>query len=173
MRHITNAEFEAAYRNQDNKNVIKSVLDGYASQIDPHDLESCGMAALWRALAKHNPNAPSKKDPSRPCHQKFTTTLYRYTNWACKRQLEKDRRFANQKTLPSDMVADLDSNPAILHLRDCVESLPDQDRTLIQQRYYDRMTFDEIGQANGFSRGMARQRTMKAFAMLRSLARAA
>lgn len=80
-RGITNAEFEAAWRNRDNQAVFKKVLRMFKNQLDEDCLQSHGMEAFWKALKKH--------DPAHPSGQKFTTSLYRYTKWALMNEVKK------------------------------------------------------------------------------------
>ena len=81
-KKISDEEFKAAYTNTDNKNIIKKVISKYDKIISPDNLESCGDNALWRTLQSHDESY----------EQKFTTSLYRFCEWECKRELRRNNR---------------------------------------------------------------------------------
>ena len=78
-KDISDIEFQQAFGDKNNVNIIKKVTLRYSKVIQEDDLISCGIHALWRALRSHDAKYG----------QKFTTSLYRFCEWECKRELRK------------------------------------------------------------------------------------
>lgn len=152
-RHVTDQEFAAAWAEKNNRYVIKRVLRNFSRQLDPDELESVGMEALWKALRKH--------DFAHPSGQKFTTTLYRYTQWACLNAVQglERREFRDEKTV--DGVAgklaclEQESLDRVVVNRELVESalasIPDGYASLLRTVYLDHKPLDEVAAAEGRS----------------------
>jgi RNA polymerase sigma factor (sigma-70 family) len=164
-KEVTDEEFRQALANKDNEKVIKSVLSRYYSIIPAEDLEACGLEALWRCLGYHKEGKGNK----------FTTSLWTFTNWECKRLLKKIRRQASTHTVNISTIETKEKfevpvpldNPDVVHLRECITMLKPGDRELIQQYYFDRHTMEEIGNLHGYSKEAARQKINGALQELR------
>lgn len=162
-KQVSDEEFKQALANKDNEKVIKAVLSRYYSVIPADDLETCGLEGLWRCLGYHKDGKGNK----------FTTSLWRFTEWECKRALKKLRRQAstiNMSTIETkekfEVPVPLD-NPDIVHLHECIALLKPMERELIKQYYFDRHTMEEIGNIHGYSKEAARQKINKALQELR------
>jgi RNA polymerase sigma factor (sigma-70 family) len=176
-RPITSAEFDRAYYGDpgdeasvraaaDNRNVIASQLRKYAEHLPDGDLRACGLNALWRCLEYYRPEFG----------QKLTTSLYRFVNWECKRELE--RKFGRAKNPPrrvrlvdvparTDRSFDHETDETLAHVRECLERLPPEQAGLIRQHYFEGLTTAAIGRANGWAKETARVRLREALAALR------
>lgn len=189
-RSVSNDEFNRAYRGvpgdeaslraaADNRNVIKGVLRKYSKQLTKDELFTCGLNALWRTLQYH-----------RDCfNQKFTTSLHRFTDWECKRELRKKRggrgRVRPVEVPFADMlnIAARDNNntnfkmggdPAdddLRHVTECIDLLDDDtQKQVIRQYYFEHLTMEQIGRVNGYSKETARKNLRSAVDALREVA---
>jgi RNA polymerase sigma factor (sigma-70 family) len=174
-RHVTDEEFREHYfgnpndpqsmkRVRDNQRVMGAVFRRYSHLIDQDELERCGMEATWEALRYHDPRFK----------QRFTTSLHRFAKWVCQRETRKRHdRYAQLKVrLKGDLDVAVPENSVledIQHIRECMKQLPPEDQRLIEQRYFNEMTVDEMGQANGYSRETARHKSNKAMESLREV----
>ncbi len=155
---VTDEELRKALSNSDNKGVLNRVLLGYNKVLTKEELDSCGLLATWRALQKHRPEYG----------QKFTTSLYRFAHWECRRELRAKRNKKNLLNTISfshkkfDIASPQKDTDEIKGVRECLSMLPENHRNILIQYYYDRMTMEEIGEANSYSKELARQRISKA-----------
>jgi len=177
-RAISDTEFNEALANSDNANIIKAVTQRYCGVLSSDDLRACGLHALWRCLQYHDPSYG----------QKFTTSLHRFTDWECKRELRKQRGgktkravvivplyeqsvetlHENQDFLGNNLYNPL--NEELEHVRERMGQLPfDWQRQVVEQYYFKHMTMEQIGRANGYSKEAARQKINKALTCLRRL----
>jgi RNA polymerase sigma factor (sigma-70 family) len=157
-RKISNEEYETALADINNIKIIQKVTSRYTNLIPQDDLKSCALHALWRALTYHDPNRG----------QKFTTSLWRFTEWECRRELVRQKKKKNTISFSSiefDVAAD-GVNEDVVHIRECLTLLPKTDREVLTQYYIDKYTMEEIGKRNGYSKEAARQKINKAVAKL-------
>lgn len=164
---VSNTEFETALANQDNANVIRSVLNSYARQINEDDLHACGVNALWKTLRKHDPNHPSGK--------KFTSSLWRYCNWECLHWLKTQTlSVGRMQRIDFDKAKDVVSGDVHLEkAKDLVNAalaeLGRDDRELLRQHYYEGMTLTQLAVLYHVSRSCARVRLKTARERLRQI----
>lgn len=88
MVKINSQEFTEAYRDKNNLNIIKYVTKKFGSQLDYDTLIDCGMIGLWNCMFYHDETK-----------SKFTTNLYRFVMWECRRalkKLEKEKKRSQQ-----------------------------------------------------------------------------
>src|SRR5262245_45103905 len=143
-RDVSNAEFEAALADRDNQNIIKGVTSRYKKQLDADDLYTCGLNALWRALQSHDP----------AYEQKFTTTLFRFVHWECRRELRSRRGWVASRSRP---LADEDDHHGhfkqsdathrenVEIMRQCMDALLPEHRHAVEQYFRREWTVEEIG----------------------------
>ena len=149
MKNITDEEFEAAYKNQDNMNVIRAATRKYSNLLSADCQETCGMHGLWRCLQSHNPEYG----------RKFTTSLFIHVDWQCKRELSK--RIKNNESNLGDLDTQISfENPENI-LLDALDFLPEKQKQIIHQRFYENRTLEEIGDKNGYTKEAARQNINK------------
>ncbi len=169
-REISNEEFNAALANEDNIRIIRSVTSGYANVLSKEDRESCGMIALWRTLQYYQPQY----------NQKLTTSLVRFVRWQCDSELlrQKPKKYEFRPRIPMDQYCEeFDGEPPTMgeyaesleHIRERMKALPEIEQLVVEQYYFKRMTMDQVGQANGYSKETAREKINKAVANLKSL----
>lgn len=158
-REVTNEEYEKAYNNKDNRKVIDSVTSKYAKKVDKHDLSSAGLMALWRCLSYHDDSFG----------QKFTTSLWRFTDWECKRILRSQKNRVSCMQLSAieiDLPEENVMTDDVKFMKECVHLLPKDEKEILQLYYYQNLTMEEIGKANGYSKEAARQKINKSLRKL-------
>jgi RNA polymerase sigma factor (sigma-70 family) len=155
MKHVTDEEFNIAYKDHNNTNIIHKVCSKYRKSLSIDILESCGMVGLWKCLGTHDHD----KFPNRP----FTSSLYVAVDWECKRELGK------QVKKPLILMGEVNTEQ-YYHVDDMLElleMLPDHQRQVVYQRFYEGCTLSEIGKIHGYSKEAARQNVNKGVARLR------
>jgi RNA polymerase sigma factor (sigma-70 family) len=161
-KQISNEEFNIAYRNQDNINIIRKVSGRYIKLLDQDTIKSCGLTALWRALSSYDPSYK----------QKFTSSLWRFTDWECKRALKEFSAKKNRQHLSlDDNIEIIDTNAAcdVEYIREGISLLAAPERELINEYYIERRSMEEIGQRQGYSKEAIRQRLKKALHTLKGV----
>ncbi len=155
MRQVTDEEFEKAYSNQDNRNIIEAVTKKYANKLSKDTQKSCGMYGLWRCIQNHDDKYG----------RKFTTSLFIHVDWECKRELSSMKK----KSLSSlgDQDETIPSPSSSGDLSEMIESLPDNQKEIIKQRFCENRTLEEIGNNQGYSKEAARQNINKILSKLR------
>ena len=155
MREVTNEEFETAYGNQDNKNIIKAATKKYSSKLSKAAQKTCGLHGLWRCIQNH----------ADKYGRKFTTSLFIHVDWECKRELG----ILSRKPLSflGECDNEIASPPPSGEISDILEPLSDKQKEIMYQRFYENRTLEEIGKKQGYSKEAARQNINKILSKLR------
>ena len=153
--HVTDEEFEIAYENQDNKNIIKAVTKKYANKLSKDSQKTCGMYGLWRCIQNHDDKYG----------RKFTTSLFIHVDWECKRELASMNK--KNMSLLGEQDNDIPSPASSGDFSDMLEVLTDNQKDIIRQRFYENRTLEEIGNNQGYSKEAARQNINKIILKLR------
>lgn len=137
-KKISNEEFDLAYKNMDNKNIIKKVMSRYDKIISPDNLESCGDNALWRTLQSHDDSY----------NQKFTTSLYKFCEWECKRELRRNNKkntinAIGIHNIPNDELNSF-SYENSRSFDEFLEVLDETEKTIIEKRFRQNKNMSEI-----------------------------
>ena len=162
-RIVTNDQINAALAVDDNMNIIRKVTARYSSAIHPDDLRTCGLNALWRTLQCHDPSY----------NQKFTTSLYRFTEWECQRELRRRRTKVLSLTVPLEQAAPDDvadeclPSTDIEMVREAISALDEQDREIIQFHFIEGHSLRDASRRFGFSKQMARKKKQEALRKLK------
>lgn len=149
-----------AMRNQDNKSIIRKVTNRYISSISKDELNRCGWHGLWKALSYHQDGRG----------QKFTTSLYRFVDWECKRLLKRSN-FSKNISLEGAKI-DIpysEGREDIEHLRECLKLLPKNESELVDMKYFREMTLEEIGAVYGYTKENARQKLARVMEKLHKI----
>ena len=168
---IDNKTFQEAYENLDNLRIMASAVrtSGTTCILSPDELESCKLMALWNTLRKWS----AKKYPA----VKFTTFLFKNVRWQCYLQAHTITKYQHKHQPLEDHTYDVSNKEtkeyisleSQLAIDEALEALPKKTLNIIQQRFYDGMTFKQIGDANGYSHETARSRVDKAVDSIKKL----
>lgn len=146
---VSNEKFEEEYRKQDNRNIIKSVTKKYFSQLSDDEQELCGMYGLWKCIKNHD-DAYGRK---------FTTSLFMHVDWECKREVTRISK--KRMSFLGEQDTTIESPSASGEAHDILESLNENQRSIMHQRFYENKTLEEIGKTQGYSKEAARQNINK------------
>jgi len=161
-KEITDLDFSNAVKNQDNINIIKKATLSYRKIIDVDELKSCGLEALWKSLQCHNEKYK----------QKFTTTLYRFVDWECKRRLRRKNALKNN---PSHFIYSdfsnflIKKNDLSCYINEKISLLDKNFSILLRQRFFDGFSVKEIGAMNNCTPSIIRYKLLKAIEKLKSI----
>jgi len=155
LKHVSNEEFETAYNNQDNKNIINAVTKKYSNKLSKDTQKSCGLHGLWRCIQSHDDSYG----------RKFTTSLFIHVDWECKREISNINRKKTGQLGDSDedVVSPIPSG----EVSEILDSLPENQKQIMFQRFYENRTLEEIGKSQGYSKEAARQNINKIISRLR------
>lgn len=152
---VSNEEYNIAYNNKDNQRIIKAVLFTYRGKLDEDTLKTCGLNALWRCLQNHNESFSTK----------FTSSLWRFVNWECKKEL---RTLATSKYKPLELFDVANEEEEMYSVFDDLHDVLDQEYCqIIKLRFLEKMTLREIGNKFGYTKEAARQKLEKAIGQIR------
>jgi len=163
MRDVTTEQLEEALKIEDNRNIMRKVTSRYAALLHPDDLYTCSLYALWRTLQCHDPSY----------NQKFTTSLFRFCEWECKRELRKNSTKVLSMTVPLEQASQSDvgeeSFPTVDDewIREAVDQLNDEDREIVQFYFLESRSLREVSAKFGWSKQMARKRKNEAMKNLK------
>ncbi len=155
MKNITNTAFENAYKNTDNRNIIKAVTSKYSKRLSEDVQKTCGMHGLWRCMQNHDEKYG----------RKFTTSLFIHVDWECKREI--GQMYRKPLSLLGDDDGDIPGPLTSEETNDLLETLPDRQKEIMYQRFYENRTLEEIGKLQGYSKEAARQNINKIISKLR------
>lgn len=165
LREVSDEELQVALKNPNNRAIIKKVGRYYRSVLSYDESYSCGLIALWKTLAKHDPNRG----------QKFTTSLYRFMKWECLRLISRSK--ANRWKLSQEITEDVlrksngvsNKSETLEYVREVMGYLREHDRNLINAYYVEGHTIEEIALSMEVAKESARQQLISAFDRLKEL----
>ena len=149
MNKISNEQFENALNDIDNIRIMEAALNRYRS-LDEDELISCKLMGLWYSLRRF------EEGRSRFSSYLFGNIVYQCKTCIKKKCVDRNRRVEIYTNLYRNLYRGL-SNKKNDTLEDIVFDIPKHYAELIKQRYLMRMTYKEIGEANGYSRETARK----------------
>lgn len=160
-KEVSNQDFNEAWGNEDYRNVIRKVTSQYIKVLDYDERLSCGQIALWRCLSYHDEEYG----------QKFTTSLWRFTEWECRRELRKKKNYSSKNISNSDKFAEaaVYPNTQVESIKQCISTMESSEQHIINEYYLQKMTMEQIGKKYGFSKEAARQRIIKAVNKLKEI----
>jgi len=136
-REITNEEFEAARRLYRPR---MKVAQRYANSLSPEQITACCDMALWRCMRQYDPTFG----------QSIESSLHRFIHWEC---LNAIREMERSPVPLSDDVEGHNETLAInMILEDYLSLLDERDRRMVEARYLESCTLQEIAVREGFSR---------------------
>lgn len=163
MRKVTDEQFREALDIEDNRNIMRKVTSRYAALLHPDDLYTCSLYALWRTLQCHDPSY----------NQKFTTSLFRFCEWECKRELRKNSTKILSMTVPLEQAAQSDVGEETFPtvddewIKEAIEQLDDEDREIVRFYFIEQHSLREVSARFGLSKQAARKRKNEAMKNLK------
>lgn len=154
---VSELEFNTAYANSDNKNIIHSVLRKYVYSLDKDTLKSCGLKALLRCLESHSDEYKTK----------FTSSLYKFTVWEC----ERERTAIQRRRIKPVELFDIPVDGAVEGsiFEDLQDVLPEEHASIVKMKFVEDRTLEEIGKHFGYTKEAARQKLKTALKTLKEV----
>lgn len=162
-RVVSDDQFKTAMSTGDNVNIIRKVTSRYASVIHPDDLYTCGLNALWRTLQCHDPKY----------NQKFTTSLYRFVEWECQRELRKKRTKVLSMCVPLEQATQenisCETIPSTDHefVQETISQMDPEDQEIIRFCLLEGRSLRDASRKFGYSKQVARRRKNDALRRLK------
>jgi len=104
--------------------------------------------------------------------KKFTSFLYTRVDWECKKQvadiIKNKTRYAqvNEEIFP--VIGRIDAKTfSEIDIKDTINMLPDEFQKVLHQRFFEKLTMEEIAQSNNYSRETARRHIINALKKLK------
>lgn len=183
---MDNKKLEYYLNDTDIKNIARSIANRFSKSIDPHTISSSFHITLKKCIEKYDENRGAK----------FTSYFYQQYLYCLKNHLksfqiskQKDNDFRNgnismyhtRKDSNKKKIRRLGRDAQmILGIKDLsgeakaaqqvkliLDSLPKESEKILRQKYFERLTFKEIGEVNGYSRETARRKLKKAIELSR------
>ena len=150
MKTVTEAEFREANSNLDNVRIMNKVCSRYRNIIPQEEMERCKLIALWEAMKAWRPDGG----------RKFTSFLYNRIDWECKKQIQQIKRA--RRKIAFSIEGPLEDRRTITQydsvlVKDAIDNLCVKYKTVLYQRFFERMTMQEIADKNNYSRETARR----------------
>jgi RNA polymerase sigma factor (sigma-70 family) len=136
---------------------MNDVICGFGIKIPKHAHDDIMQTALLKCLENHDDSYG----------QKFTTSLYRFTVWECRRFLRNRRNTLSLSSVPELSVTVCDRHEDVEHILECLDLISESDRSLVEQRFIMGMTLREIGALRGYTRQTAMKKVRRAVARLK------
>lgn len=146
-RIISDAEYEKALKNNNNKSMMNAASNKFRNTLDDEQIKECQLKALWEALQCWKP----KK-------RKFTSYLYQKVYWECIKLINLNKKSFK---LPITKELGVSSEPSCL-VDETLEILPDDLRNILEKRYIYGMTLREISEEYGCCHETIRKKITKA-----------
>jgi hypothetical protein len=167
-RIISDEEFQTAYYGGptpesqatalDHRNIIHSVTSKF-TKLSETERHSCGLVAMFHCLQQH--------DSSHKSGQKFTSSLYRFTVWECKKALQEKAPASKRKyddmyywsglqrhfdASTTESIEDSEPVELMRHIKECVTTLNDKKtRDIINGYFFEKKTLVDLGNRHGLS----------------------
>ena len=179
MNSVTNEQFVAALKDKDNKKIISYYKQKYSLYLEPDDIQSCIMQALWECLANFKPEFNTK----------VSTSLVNYMKWRFSTEVKKHKKRKSLSFSYKDKVLlgqhnriffapipgaeampeKVDHSDEYAHIMHNLQKLDLDEQKIIKQRFLEELSYREIGKHNGYSKETAKNKTISALSKLRSL----
>lgn len=154
---MSTTRIEKYLNNEDVMKVAYKAASTFSKVLSQDEIKSCVMNALWKADANYDEANTTK----------FTSYLHKGVVFECLTQRKFNQRKGGEKTL-SHLIGDKRDYFSAIDFKDAIDTKCD-DPTLIYDKFYKDMTFEEMGKERGVCGERIRQRVEKNLAILREV----
>jgi RNA polymerase sigma factor (sigma-70 family) len=120
--------------------MIQGLTRRFAGSLTPEQLTAAGDMALWRCLQSYDPSYG----------QKVASSLYRFINWECLRTIQEQQ--TETVSISGDVEGESESISIHLILDDYLSMLSHSGRRIVEARFLENRTLDEIARVEGYSK---------------------
>ena len=146
--------FEEALKNEDLQKIMTKAASRFSNQLDPDELMTCKLNALWKATENHN-----------EAKSKLSTYLFNGVRQQCISAVKFNNKH-RKKTQPlHDNLEDHKASGNVIDLYDEIESLPTPD--MLKDRMNNR-TIQEVAVKHNCNRETARRKIKNSTDLLKS-----
>ena len=135
---ISESEFRAAF--QKHQTYVNSLTGSFSNALSTEARQACGALAVWEALRAFKSEFG----------QSFKSSLWRHVRWQCLRAL-RDQRYVHSP-IECDVESGGDCTHTNMMLNDYLSILPARERRMVEARYLEKCTYDEIAKREGYSK---------------------
>jgi len=139
---------------------IQNTCRAFSGALSPDALTACGDIALWRALQNFDESFG----------QSFTSSLHRFIKWECLRALQDKTKGREVHMNGGDVEAMDDSVSQKMILDDYLSILSNRDRRMVEARFLENCTFQEIAHREGYSKQGIKNIVERSVALMAELA---
>lgn len=147
-----NLTLEQALKNEEFVKIMNAASYKYKKYIDPSDLESLQMETLWQCLIKYDEKS----------EMKFTTYLYTNIVYDIIRLVKKKKKKIVTKNYENifEKFRNTEGSKDRVNskIKELLMMIKEEDRDLLEKRFFHNMTTQQIGQINGYSKETARKK---------------
>lgn len=181
-------KLETYLNDTDIKNIARSISNRFSKSLDPHTISSSFHITLKKCIEKYDDTRGAKftsyfyqqylyclknnlksSQVAREKDNSFRSgniSLY-HTRKDSKSSTKKIRRLGRDAQMILG-IRDLSGEAkAAQQAKLILDSLPEESEKILRQKYFERLTFKEIGEINGYSRETARRKLKKAIELSR------
>lgn len=159
MKRISNDDYSTEWESQDNRRIMDAASAKYRGRLPDDEIQSCQMIALWRSILTFKSDVGTS----------FTTYLYNIVDNLCNHTLKKQYRHTQHlQNVSVYQIFTNDDNLSKIDIDEAINNLPNNLKKVIVQRFYDKMTLEEIAQTNGYSHETARRRVKNALCQMKT-----
>jgi len=150
-RKVSDTEFNAQLKNKNSVISMKSASKNYNMSVD--DKYSCELVGLWNTLRKYEPD-----------HDYFFKNLNTEVGRECYKHVKHEYKHQSSGIYP-----DITNSNASHHSKtdDIMIELEPDVKEIIKYRFFDRMSFKEIGEQYGCGKTWAKVKTDRAIEKIR------
>lgn len=141
-----------AWNSDENQRIMRRAAESYAGRLSPDELTECQNVALFKTLRGHND----------AYERRFTTNLWQSTRWECRDESKRKSSATVSGYNLDSVAAPPTGTEERLFVQDCLEQMSVEDQQLIRFRYYEGLSFKEIGEQIGLKQEAARVRVHNA-----------
>jgi RNA polymerase sigma factor (sigma-70 family) len=159
---IDDQTYAAAWADPANQAAMRQAAAPFARSLDAERVADAKQDAILQALGHYDGEFG----------QSLPSSLYRYTRWACLNALRELRRLKRLRTVPLGRAGHLPC-PRVLSeserndVRESLGLIPDDQRAILHQHYFEGLSLREMGRANGYSQVTSMNRVRRALGSLR------
>ena len=137
---ISNSEFNNARKKH--LTTIQNTCKAFNGALSPDALVACGDIALWRALQSFDASFG----------QSFPSSLYRFVRWECFRAIQENQ--SREINMNGGDTIECNDNSTLrqMILDDYLSVLSNRDRRIVEARFFESCTLQEIAHREGYSR---------------------
>ena len=145
--------FEEALKNEELQKVMTSAASKFSRQLDPDEIYTCKLNALWKAVETHEEGK---------C--KLTTYLYNGVRQQCISAVKFNNRYSKRTGQLHDNISDPKASGNLVDLYDEIDNIPNGEMLKDSMLSH---TIDDVAKKHNFNRETTRRKLKKSANLLK------